>query len=55
MGRGAGECMGCVWGSVLACKERMWGEEWGRCRVGKNRYSIFFTFCSSNALEPLLF
>ena len=26
---------GCVWGewkSVLACGERMWGEEWGRCK-----------------------
>ena len=20
------------WGSVLACGERIWGEEWGRCR-----------------------
>ena len=20
------------WGSVLACGERMWGGEWGRCR-----------------------
>ena len=20
-----------VWGSVLACGERMWVEEWGRC------------------------
>ena len=20
------------WGSVMACEERMWGKEWGRCR-----------------------
>ena len=36
---GSGEVWGGVWesvwgewGSVLACGERMWGEEWGRCR-----------------------
>ena len=29
-GEGCGKCMGR--GSMLACGERMWGEEWGRCR-----------------------
>ena len=43
VGGGVGKCVGgdkerCVGsdvgecGSVLACGERMWGEEWGRCR-----------------------